>query len=536
MTHCISRIIQRFNKWRLVLLCFLLVYSALLVIDLDYNAIQWDETPHLYGSLLLSRGQFEEYLEAEAFYPPMFDLVSSFFFNILGPSLFSARLVAVIFGVFSVWVVFETANQMYGPKTGLIASILLASMPGFVWLSRIALLETMLLFFFSASLFLFFSWMRTNNNKLLILTGITLGLGFLVKYQALVAGIVMLIVLLFMGKQKVEHKLGKFLVIVLIAAAVALPWFICTYEKYAEETFGTWLYSLQMGNEERLEYSTRFPWPVFYLMEMMFPYPNVHPISIFVYLFTLFGLGFLLKRRRQEDKFLLIGFFVIFSVFTLITSKDWRYITLVFPILAISGSTFIVSIFDKAKARLKAPNISLSKKRFRKYVAASFLMLVIFSVVYSVWDSYMWLESEHFNFPVGDACQYVSDNSGVDETTVALFTTNFFSFEMMRFYLQLHDSGQRRLLAFPEDAVDVYQPLPNDERFFFSLNKLINRFELMNVKYLILIEWERKFYFKSYYDSSDVLENLNSTGHFMLEKEFGTYPHRMFIIRFLPNS
>ena len=137
---------------RKVLPIFLLFYLFLLLFELDYSTIQWDETPHLNGGYLFSEGNFQEYIETESFYPPAFDLITGLFFKILGPNLFSARLVAVIFGVLSVWVVFEMANQLYGPKVGLIASLLIASMPGFVWFSRLALLESMLLFFFS------FSW------------------------------------------------------------------------------------------------------------------------------------------------------------------------------------------------------------------------------------------------------------------------------------------------------------------------------------------------------------------------------------------
>ena len=156
--------------------------------------------------------------------------------------------------------------------------------------------------------------------------------------------------------------------------------------------------------------------------------------------------------------------------------------------------------------------------------------------MFSAWESYLWLESEHFNYPVGEACKYISENSSVDETAVAYFPTNYFNLAMMRYYLEIYDSGQRMLIELPENPVDVYKPLPNDMRFFFSLNRQIPRFEVMNVKYLLLIEWEVKFYFESYYDSSDVIENLNSTKHFILETEFGHYPHRMFIIRFLPDN
>lgn len=536
MIPSVTRKIRNFNKWRLVLALFLLIYFVLLIIDLDYNTIQWDETPHLNGGLLLSRGQFQEYVETEAFYPPAFDIVTGFFFKILGPSAFSARMVAVIFSILCIWTVYETASEMYGSKTALLASILLASMPGFIWLSRMALLETMLLFFFSLSLFLFFSWMCTNNTKTLILTGITLGLAVLVKYQALVGGIVMLMVLLVFGKQKIQNKLGTILVIGVVTAVIVLPWFLVAYQQYTEKILETWIYSLQMGNESRLAYSTRMPLPIFYLIEMVWPFSYMHPISIFSYIFTLLGLAFIIKRRNNEDKIFALGFFVIYFVFTLITSKDWRYITLIFPILAISGSEFVLSAYGKAKDTIKLPQMTVSKKRLTKVFATIFILLVSFSILFSIWESYLWLEVEHFNVPVRDACQYVSENSEIDETAVAFFTTNYFSVGMMRFYLELYDSGQRNMLEFPQNAVDVYKPVPNDERFFFSLNKAIQRFEATNVKYLLLAEWKEKYYFKTFYDSSDVLENLNVTGHFAIETEFGSFPHRMFIIRFLPSS
>jgi hypothetical protein len=515
---------------------FLLIYTAILFIDLDFYSIQWDEPPHLHGGFLLSSGQFEEYIETEAFYPPMFDIVTGFFFKLFGPNIFPARFVALIFGVLSLWVVFEIANRMYGIKTALVSSLLLSSMPGFFWLSRMAMLETMLMFFFSFSLLLFYSWIRSNNIKTLIFASVTLGIGFLVKYQSIVIVIIMIPVLIFLSKKKIQNRLGTILLIILIMIAISLPWFISTYEKFSTEILETWFYSLQMGNESRLAYSTRFPWLIFYIIEMVWPFSNIHPISIFVYIFTLLGLFFLLTRRKREDKFLLIGFFAVYSFFTLISSKDWRYITIIFPILAISGSEFIVSIFGITKKRIKTPKISFSKKRFYKVLTAVFVLLVGSSVVYSICDTFLWLESEHFNYPVREACQYVAENSTIDETAVAFFPTNYFSFGMMRFFLEIYDSGQRRLLQYPENAVDVFKPLPNDERFFLSLYILIQRFELMNVKYLLLIEWETKLYFELYYDSSDVLENLIATRRFTLETEFGNYPHRMFIIRYLGNS
>jgi len=180
LDSALSDIVSRFDKWRLAFLVFLVAFAALMLLYLDYAPVRWDETPHLYGGLLLSRGQFDDFLRENAFYPPLFDVTTALFFKVIGLSMFSARLVAVTFGLLSLWIVFEYAKKLYGPRTAMISAVLLAAMPGFITLCRMALIETMLMFFFTISLFLFFSWMRTKQDRLLILTGITLGLGFLV--------------------------------------------------------------------------------------------------------------------------------------------------------------------------------------------------------------------------------------------------------------------------------------------------------------------------------------------------------------------
>jgi 4-amino-4-deoxy-L-arabinose transferase-like glycosyltransferase len=122
-------------------------------------SIQWDEIPHLYGGLLLARGQLQGYVATYGYYPPVYDGLTTLFFFVFGVGSASGRLVAVMFSLLSVWGVFEFANRTYGPKTALLASILLGVMPGVFWVSRMAMLETVLIFFFSFALFFFFSWM-----------------------------------------------------------------------------------------------------------------------------------------------------------------------------------------------------------------------------------------------------------------------------------------------------------------------------------------------------------------------------------------
>jgi 4-amino-4-deoxy-L-arabinose transferase-like glycosyltransferase len=529
LASALSRIASRFNRWRLAFLVFIVVYTALLLLYLGYAPIRWDETPHLYGGLLLSRGQFGEYLRESAFYPPLFDATTALYFKTVGLSVFSARFVSVTFGLLSIWTVFEYGYKLYGPRNALISSVLLATMPGFVILCRMALIETMLMFFFSISLLLFFHWMQTKNDKTLILTGIALGLGFLVKYQMVIGGIIILVSLLYFGKQRLSIKLSKFLLILIVAGAVIAPWAILTYQQYATKMFGKWLYVAGMGNEERLAYSTRFPTPIFYLIEMTQPYPHIHPIVFPVYILALLGLGLWLWRRSEGDKFSLILFAVVYIVFTIITSKDWRYITLVFPILAVSASEFILFLWDKAKDRLKAPHLSFRQKNLTKVAAAALVVAVSVSVVYSSWEAYVWVHFDHVDIQVEEATQYVAERISSKETIVVLCAGNYFSADMVEFYLLVSDPDQEQPIQYPELAVDAYKPS-------FNFTYLIETSETENVKYLMLFEHGNITFYETDLRSQNVLEAMLDTDRFVVEKEFGTFPRRIYILRFLLDS
>ena len=168
--------------------------------------IQWDEITHLNGGSLLLRGEYQEYFASYAFYPPIFDLITASLFGIIGISVFTARLVSVIFAVLSLIIVFKISNKMYGQKTALFSAILFGVMPGFVWLSRVAMIETMLVFFFTTSMYFFYNWMSVHKNKDLILSGIMLGVGFLVKYQMIIAGLIMLTSILILGRNYYKNK------------------------------------------------------------------------------------------------------------------------------------------------------------------------------------------------------------------------------------------------------------------------------------------------------------------------------------------
>jgi len=119
LKDALSGVVERFGKWRLIFAVFLVCYAVILLLDLDYAPIQWDETPHLLGGLTLNRGHLSQYLQQYAFYPPLFDVAEILYYALLGPSVFSARLVSVTFCILSVGAVFEYTYRVYGTKNAL---------------------------------------------------------------------------------------------------------------------------------------------------------------------------------------------------------------------------------------------------------------------------------------------------------------------------------------------------------------------------------------------------------------------------------
>jgi 4-amino-4-deoxy-L-arabinose transferase-like glycosyltransferase len=512
------KLASKTNRWRLALLVFMVVYAVFLLLNLGYMSFQWDEMPHMNGGLLLSRGQTDQYLAIYGYYPPVYDIATTGFYQLFGVSAAAGRLAAVAFSLLAIWIVFEFANRTYGPRIALLSSVLLGTMPGFFWLSRVAMLETMLIFFFSLTLFFFLTWLHNEKDRTIILSALALGVGILAKYQILVAGLVMIVGILLWGRKKLKWRFAKFLLIPLIAALVVVPWLVVLYQAGGMNNFGKLLYTITEGHEERLEYSARFPLPVFYLIEMTWPFSDipVHPISLPIYILGLLGLGVWAWRRKPEDKFFLAWFAVVYVFFTLIPNKQWRYITPIFPTLAISAAAFVMFIYDRAAATWKRQQTSLNKKRLLKVAAGLFVVLTATAIVYSSYEAYEMTARDQIHIPVEEATSYAVNHMEANESIVVLLPFNMLNQDMVWFYLPADRAGQTQVLQYPELAIDAFT-------LDFNVTELISLCEQKNVKYVFLYE---------HANVMEVYEKLYDTGRFTYEHVVGDVPRSISILAF----
>jgi len=525
---------NKITKWHLVFLIFILVFTVLVTIELAYMGVQWDEITHLNGGSLLLRGEYQEYFASYAFYPPIFDLVTASLFGIFGISVFTARLVSTIFAVLSLIIVFEIANKMYGQKIALISAILFGVMPGFVWLSRVAMIETMLVFFFTTSMYFFYNWMSCHKNKDLILSGLMLGVGFLVKYQMIIAGVIMLTSIFVLGRDYLKTKLSKIPLFLIAVVLVVIPWIFVSYQIYTSGMLDQWIYAIGIGNPEKSLYSIRFPIPIFYFIEMTWPYENVHPISLFLYLIGLGGLGVFSLRRKVEDKFLLIWFGVVFVFFTIIANKHWRYVIPLFPILAISAANLIDFIYSKLQKNLKISQTSQRKKQGIKSIAIIFVLLISASVFLSCLDAYSWVEKDQIQVQIGEATNYAAERLDNNESIVVLAPFNLFSQDMIKFFLEAKETKNNTVWQYPELPVDTYT-------LDFNITNFIDSCEKRNTKFVFLYEHAEALpFFNSTLKWSEIQSQIFESGRYSTLVDditnktvyFGVKPPRIFVAVF----
>ena len=499
-------------------------------------SVQWDEMPHLVGATMLSRGQTWDYMTTYGYYPPIFDLVTTGYLQIFGVNQIAGRLVAVTFSILAIGLLFEFTKRTYGKKNALITSILLGTMPGFFWLSRVTMLETMLIFFFTLVMFTFYTWLnKDNSNRALVFSGLALGIGILAKYQIVVAALAMLLSILFLGRKRLKLNLAKFLLIFLVAVLVVVPWFVMIYHYDGVTKFQTLQYVMTEGGQDRPAYSNRFqPVPVYYLTEMTWPFKDipVHPISLPIFALGLCGLGLFAYRRKKQDIFFLTWFLVVYVFFTLIPNRQWRYVTPLFPILAISAACFIMFLYSRVRT-WKPQQIGIKGERLKKLAAVFFIIIIAAAVAYASYDSYQMTARDQIHIPIQEATDYLATHLDQNQSAVLVCAFNLLDQDMFRFYLPANMSRDQ-IWQYPALAVDAFTPN-------FNITEFLNLIQQRNVKYIILFDYGiHTQFFNTTLDYTQVETMIYNTGRFGDPQDqpfwgdfYGNYGYRIFLVRFL---
>lgn len=187
-------------KWVFVFLLFTLAFS-LRVWNLNKMGRTWDEPYYVESAYtfidLARKGDFTNpswYRNESSGFPPL----SRYLYGIagaldvhgldsMGKPLFNydythSRLVSVLFSSLTVVLVVLMGWKYISPFVGITSGTILSMLPFFLGFSQIATLESLIIFFFTATIFSFINLLVSFSKKNIFLTGILLGLSMAVKY------------------------------------------------------------------------------------------------------------------------------------------------------------------------------------------------------------------------------------------------------------------------------------------------------------------------------------------------------------------
>ena len=492
----------------------------------------WDEVTHLNGGLLLSRGDVATWVFTNSFYPPVYDVFTAAYFLLLGPSLLSARLVTVTFAVLTLFVVYAIANLLYrSGKVAMLSVVLFSVMPGIVWLSRMAMIETLLLFVLSLCMLFFFRWLQTGRERDRIISFTALAVGVLVKYQVLVVvPIIMLAATYFLKRDYLKSELKKWTKLPRLAVAIgALAAVTVTaYLLISGGTLNYLLYAFGVGSQQKAAYSTIYPAPIYYLVEVTSFTSQLHPISLLLYAVGLAGLGLMVYRRKPADKLLLLWFIVVYAVFTLIPNREWRYVTVACPVLAIAASTLATSGFGWLQRRWRIAGNGLNRWT-QKAGAILLIAVVLVGVYFSSTEAYNFVAADQVQVPVDQASTFVAQSLGKNQTVLVICPLNRLNKYMVSFYLSAKgksEVGNDTVLQYPALAVDSFTPQVNS-------TELVTICQQNNVKYALLYDYGGNTpFYNSTLTEQEVYGMLNQTGSFSSVITFGNSPNRIIVLDF----
>ena len=492
-------------------ICYLSVLICFLILNLSNMPVQWDEAAHLDNGLFLKLGMYKQF-SGNLFYPPLYDALTFLSYSMFGVSVVSARVVDAFFSVLLLWVVFEFTYKAYDGKTALLASIFLGIMPGYFEASHIAMLDVMMTFFFVLSIFFFYLWLQNYKDRMLIFTGLTLAVGFLAKYEIVVAALVMFFAIVVFCRSQLRRPFSRKLYIAIISALLAgAAYLIYSLQSY----IGMWLNVIGMSTT-----GSQTVMPTYYLTEMNSIYPTVHPISLLMYIIGFLGLAAFAVRRQKADVLLLVWFITVYVFFSLINNKDWRYIIPLFPVLAISAAVLITVTYSKLRI--------LNRKTVAKIGALVLIALTCLSVFYSVNDTISWVNFDKQPFDLEQAVDYAVARDSSNQAMMVLCPDNYFSQGIIEFYL-LKDGGSKiQLYSYPWSR--IIDPT-------FNITVIINRCKEYNVKFLFATEWggNNLAYFNSTVTLMDVFAQLygsNNFTHITPQQTFGQPPNCIYVLNF----
>jgi len=268
----------------------------------------------------------------------LFQEILSVVYRVVGVGAVTARVVAASLSILTVLVTYWIAATLFGRRTGLLSALLLAVSAYSVSLGRLALLDSVLTFFFCAAMLCAVKWISTRHSGWLYGFAATAAL----TLQAKVPGGLVLLVLagyLLLARSLHELTLRRLLVAAAVFIAALTPALV----------------QLAVNGPVFLDFlstsvrrASDVPW--YYYGRVLISYEGPLMLALWIT-----GIAFAIGRRSRADALLLLWLLAVIGFYELYPLKAFNYLLPAIPALSILSGRALGALLQWLEQHIRRP-------------------------------------------------------------------------------------------------------------------------------------------------------------------------------------
>ncbi|MEK9170507.1 MAG: glycosyltransferase family 39 protein [Patescibacteria group bacterium] len=339
-------------------------------------------------------------------HPPLVFFVQHIFMKILGENNLAFRLPSALLGIASVYLIYLLGALLYSENIGLIAATLLGTTLNNVYISRVGMQESYVIFFMLLASYLFLKSLeaptpekgrgpdQSVGKKYPLWLGMVLGLAFLVKYTSFILVPIFLVYLAFFKRDYFTNK--KFWLAITLSIIIFSPVIIYNVMLYKTAGHFDFQFSYLFGQNPK-EWQVAPGKEIGTLKDRIFVsiprmissnswlFLLLSAFSILAFIFPLFNNP---KETIKKHSFL-VAYLIFLILLILKIGPSYRFLTMLTPFLALSAAIFLNYIYQNYSNVLK--NIRISK-----------MYLIILSIILA-FEIFYSINNQIADYPIGPA-------------------------------------------------------------------------------------------------------------------------------------
>jgi 4-amino-4-deoxy-L-arabinose transferase-like glycosyltransferase len=315
----------------------------------------WDNSEPTYGEIVKELFRTGDWLTLHLNFapwdthPPLWFWTAGAFVGALGLDEFALRLPSAIFGLATAYATYRAGKRLYGDAAGLLSALASGISLEMIVLSRLAMMETMLIFFMIVATFWAYFALRDSDHRALWIAAGAAALGTLTKGPiALVLPLLVLVAWLAWSRRWRALQNLPIVGAAIAYIVVAGSWFAAATAKFGPSFLQDYFGASNVGRF--LHPFENQPGPFWYYVPVLI-------VGFFPFIaFVPQALRAAWRERGDDERFLLLFALLPFVFFSLAQTKLPNYIAIMFPALGVLvGRVLAPAIQEDDDRRTRMP-------------------------------------------------------------------------------------------------------------------------------------------------------------------------------------